>query len=85
MKSILLLLVAAVAFLSLVSSCREEPIKTERTEVNGIKLDLLFEKDGCKVYRFYDGQAVYWSDCRGNIEYDYKSGKAAYKQQTLNN
>ncbi|WP_312190174.1 hypothetical protein, partial [Sphingobacterium sp.] len=70
--------------LSLAFSCREEAIKTERTEVNGIKLDLLFEKDGCKVYRFYDGQAVYWSDCRGNIEYDYKSGKATYKQQTIN-
>lgn len=42
------------------------------------------------MYRFWDGgRYIYYSDCRGNIEYDYttKSGKTTvtHKQQTLNN
>lgn len=81
----LLLEVAALALLSLVFSCHQDPIKTESTEVNGIKLELLFEKDGCKVYRFYDGRYIYWSDCSGRIEHNYRSGKTNYKQQTINN
>ncbi len=87
MKTIsrLLLAVSTIALLSLAFSCREEAIKTETTDVNGIKLELLFEKDGCKVYRFYDGRYIYWSDCSGRTEYNYRSGKTDYKQQTLNN
>lgn len=88
MKSIsrVLLFVAALALLSLAFSCNQQAIKTETTEVNGIKLELLFEKEGCKVYRFYDGMYyVYWSDCSGRTEYSHKSGKIIYKQQTLNN
>lgn len=40
--------------------CANKPAST--TQIGEIKLDLLFEKDGCKVYRFYDsGRYVYWS------------------------
>lgn len=39
------------------------------------QIELLFEKDGCKMYRFYDGHYIYWSDCSGNVSYQYKSGK----------
>lgn len=83
MKAILF--ITALALLLLAFSCKEEAIKTETTDVNGIKLELLFEKDGCKVYRFYDGRYIYWSNCAGSIEYNYRSGKTDYKQQTLNN
>lgn len=72
-----LLIIAAIFFLS---SCREESIKTEVTEVNGIKLELLFKKDGCNVYRFRDGMRdVYWSNCAGRVDYDYttRSGKSS--------
>ncbi len=80
-----LLFITALALLSLAFSFKEEAIKTETMDVNGIKLELLFEKDGCKVCRFYDGRYIYWSNCAGSIEYNYRSGKTEYKQQTLNN
>lgn len=32
-----------------------------------IKVELLFEVDGCKVYRFYDGGAIrYFTKCENN-------------------
>lgn len=37
-------------------------------------VEFLFEENGCKMYRFNDGgRYVYWSDCRGNTQIDYKS------------
>lgn len=72
----------------LLNSCGHEAIEAETTIQNGIELDLLFEKDGCKVYRFHDyGRAIYWSDCRGRTEYSYstRSGKTnhIHKMQTI--
>lgn len=86
MKTISKALIAIVValLLSHTYSCNEQAIKTETTQVNGIKLELLFEKDGCKVYRFLDGRYIYWSDCRGRMEHNYRSGKTNYKQQTIN-
>lgn len=85
MKKLLLLLLSAILF----ASCANSSIKTESTDFNGIKLDLLFEKDGCKIYRFRDGlEFVYWSDCSGRIEYEYNrnNGKSStsHKVQTIN-
>lgn len=88
MKAIskLFIIGAVLALSSLINSCAETAIKSEVTSGNGIKLELLFEKDGCKVYRFYDaGYLIYWSDCSGRIEYDYRSNKTHRKQQTINN
>jgi hypothetical protein len=49
-------------------SCSEEPIAISRTNNPAINLQLLFENDGCKVYRFYDDRAVYYTDCRGEVQ-----------------
>lgn len=47
--------------------------KAEKTEAKGnYKVELLFENDGCKVYRFYDGRYIYYTDCSGKTSY--KSG-----------
>lgn len=57
-------------------ACAKEPITTEQK--GEFKVEFLFEKNGCKVYRFLDsGRYIYWSDCTGNIEYNYSthSGK----------
>lgn len=70
MKYIVIILLVALF------SCQGESIQSENK--GDFKLELLFEKDGCKVYRFYDGgRSVYWADCRGNIHSDYttNSGK----------
>lgn len=51
------------------------PIPTNNPE---LELELLFEHDGCKVYRFYDsGHSRYWSDCRGRVHggYNQSCGK----------
>ncbi|WP_312364001.1 hypothetical protein [Sphingobacterium sp.] len=85
----ILLAIAIIALLSLAFSCGEDAIQSEQTNNSNIKIDLLFEKDGCKVYRFKDLYTVYWSDCRGRTEYNYtvKSGNTTTtrKQQTICN
>lgn len=71
MKKLLL-----VSIIILFISCAKEPIETEQK--GEFKVELLFEKNGCKVYRFVDaGRYVYWSDCSGKTEYHYttSSGK----------
>lgn len=38
------------------------------------ELEFLFEHDGCKMYKFYDGgRSVYWSDCSGKTQSDYST------------
>lgn len=67
--------------------CSVDPELTEKTSNNNIKLDLLFEKDGCKIYRFKDaGHYIYWTNCggnisRGNISWTQSSGKGTKKYQ----
>lgn len=58
-----------IFFTTFILSCKGESIQSENK--GDFKLELLFEKDGCKVYRFYDGgRCVYWADCRGRIHAD---------------
>lgn len=53
-------------------SCKKTPQLMEQSSNSEIKIELLFEKDGCKVYRFYDyGQPIYFTDCRGKVEYEH--------------
>jgi hypothetical protein len=66
----LLLTFVIVAFLNSFSD-RSEPKETIQ---NGdYKIEFLFEQNGCKMYRFLDnGRWVYWSDCQGNTQREYK-------------
>ena len=35
-------------------------------------IEFLFEKDGCKMYRFSDsGRYIYWTNCEGKTQYNY--------------
>lgn len=53
--------------------CVKEP---ESSETKGsFDVELLFENDGCKVYRFFDGRYIYYTDC---------SGKTFYYENTKN-
>ena len=46
----------------------------------------LFEVDGIKVYRFYDGgRFIYFTNKVGNIEYTNSNGKQSHKVQTICN
>ena len=73
MKRIILLLLAV----TLLASCDKE---AKETEQNGeFTIEYLFEKNGCKMYRFEDcGRYIYWCDCQGKVNSDYTilSGKS---------
>ena len=52
------------------SGCAKDPISTERSNNSQIEVELLFEKDGVKVYRFTDnGRYIYYTDARGRTEW----------------
>lgn len=81
MKYLLLILVLFV------SCSRGEP--QQSTQQGDFKVELLFEMDGCKVYRFVDGlRVVYWSNCAGKIQYDHttSNGKTTrtHHEETIN-
>ena len=54
MRSLLLLLL---------TGCMTEPIATAPTNNASIQVDLLFEHDGCRVYRFRDVSYHYYAQC----------------------
>lgn len=78
-----LILIALVAILM---SCQKEA-QSSKTSGN-YKVEFLFEVDGCKIYRFYDGRTVYFSDCRGKIDEQHttrtKNSNTTHRVETLN-
>jgi len=47
------------------TGCITPPLATTQTANPGIQVDLLFEHDGCRVYRFLDGTYHYFARCGG--------------------
>lgn len=69
------LLFACLAALALVS-CDQPAVSTTSTNNTSVKVDLLFENDGVKVYRFVDGgRNIYYTDARGRVEYNTAGSK----------
>jgi len=77
----------AIAALFLVIGCFPHGDALVVDQEGDFKLELLFERDGCKMYRFYDGgRYVYWSTCQGSTTYSYQSGgkhKTHHTQDTI--
>lgn len=67
---------AALLILALLCASCSKP-EQQRQQVNqNFSVDLLFEHDGCKVYRFYDhGGARYYTNCSGSTSYTKSCGK----------
>lgn len=61
-----ILMIATLIFFSCTTG---KPIATKSAANNNTyKISYLFEKDGCKVYRFYDmGHYVYFTNCNSDI------------------
>jgi hypothetical protein len=59
MRSLLFIAVVAT------TGCLTEPLATVPTNNAGIQVDLLFEHDGCRVYRFRDISYHYFAKCDG--------------------
>ena len=77
MKQILLIvgisLLLTFLVVALINSVSDNPEPKETIQNGDYKLELLFEQNGCKMYRFYDGgHWVHWSDCQGKTEREYK-------------
>lgn len=70
MRSILLGFVSTLVIAAILIGCKQTPVlKTIQTNNPNYNVKLLFENDGCKVYRFLDQQSyeyVYYTDCRDN-------------------
>lgn len=63
----------AVFFLS---SCEKEAKEKVLTNNPSFNLELLFEVDGCKVYRFVDGgRSRYFTTCQGSVSWNEDDGK----------
>lgn len=78
---------ASVLLAVVLTGCYKEAQQKEQTTNSEFNLELLFEKDGCKIYRFSDGgHAVYWTDCRGKVEsvYTQSSGKSSHEVRVQN-
>lgn len=66
--------------LSFLLSCEGEAESVTQSGNPDYKIEFLFEHDGCKIYRFYDGRYIYWTDCKGKTEQNFSesSGKSTH-------
>jgi hypothetical protein len=51
------------------SSCTYEAKSIVKTDNSKFNVELLFEIDGCKVYRFFDNGYKYFTTCNGSVSY----------------
>lgn len=55
--------------LILFTSCKREPTEVVKTNNTNFNIELLFEVDGCKVYRFWDDGYKYFTTCNGSVNW----------------
>lgn len=59
-----------LATVLLINCGQRQPIKEANTNNPEYNVQLLFEVDGCKVYRFRDfGSSRYFTICEGTVSY----------------
>jgi hypothetical protein len=75
MKKILIL--AGIALSITMTSCFKDPISSETK--GDFQVEFLFEKDGLKMYRFYDGRYHYFTN-KGEAITTQTSGKDKYEE-----
>jgi hypothetical protein len=65
--------------------CENDPIKTEPTTNKNIRVDFLFEHEGCRVYRFVDSETVYYANCgsQSQTSWERSCGKGCIKHETV--
>jgi hypothetical protein len=60
-------LIIGLVFVFFLSSCKRDPKEIMKTDNKNFEVQLLFEIDGCKVYRFFDGDFKYFTTCNGSV------------------
>jgi hypothetical protein len=69
----------------LFGACSNDPMSKERLGKNdGFEVEYLFEKDGVKVYRFYDAGHFHYFTTGGETISTQTAGKQTY-QENINN
>jgi hypothetical protein len=80
---IAILLIFVMLYLTSCGGAIQRPIEVNITS-NKFQVELLFEHDGCKVYRFNDfGKSVYYTNCQGSTTWQTTRhvGKAIHTEQ----
>lgn len=72
-------IVAASALL--LSGCMKASETTNTVGSGGVKVETLFTHEGCRVYRFYDGRYVYFSNCQGHTQWSEQCGKGCVRDE----
>jgi hypothetical protein len=63
----------------ILAGCYKDPQST-KIEGNGVKVDLLFEHNGIKMYRFLDGGHYHYFTDRGETMSEQGTGKNYYEE-----
>jgi hypothetical protein len=80
--------VAALWLLMLLVGCEADPVSRVQSSNNkNITVDFLFEHEGCRVYRFDDGdmRQVYYANCGAfaQTSWDRSCGKSCTVHETV--
>ncbi|QXV80831.1 hypothetical protein bas02_0065 [Veterinaerplatzvirus Jeanpiccard] len=78
MKRLMTCMTIIAAIIAL-TGCEKAPeVQIQSGEFN---VERLFTVDGCTAYRFRDsGKAVYYTNCHGSTQSEYKSGKVTKQE-----
>ena len=72
------LIVLSIIVFTLVS-CKQKEVSSS-VKGNGFKVELLFEKDGVKVYRFMDNLNYHYFTSKGETMSSMQSGNTSYEE-----
>jgi hypothetical protein len=82
------LVLALIVGLVTLVGCQSNPVSTSHTNNTSIGVDFLFEHEGCRVYRFTDGnmgQTVYYANCGAHAQtaWQHSCGRDCIKRETV--
>jgi hypothetical protein len=75
MKKLLLISILGLT----ITSCVNDPISSSKEGLD-MEVDLLFEKDGIKMYRFFDNGHFHYYTNRGETITNQQSGRTTYQE-----
>lgn len=81
MRKILLITVMVFTL----SSCRKDGIESQATNNDEFQVTYLFEKDGIKVYRFYDGMEHHYFTSKGETITTQGTSKSHHEENITSN
>ena len=83
MKELVKIFIGGIILFSfMLSGCLGEPMSIEKTgKDDKFQIEYLFEKDGIKMYRFYDGGTFHYFTTGGETMTEHSSGKTTYEER----